>query len=191
MAIPIIDSIINLITGPIDTVLKRKLKDKNLQMELKHELEMEIMKAPIKELELFEKRVLAEIEHPNWLRDSVRPIVTYTCWALYCYVKVITVYVVTKVYLPLLTKLTETSSENILYHLPRIKEILTEFIASIFTVYDLYIMLTILGFWFGSKLLERTIDKITKTGGIASVFMGLKEGIAGTIKKVNGTQRKG
>jgi hypothetical protein len=186
MAIPIIDSIINFISGPIDTVLKKKLKDKNKEMELKHEIEMAILKAPVQQLELFEKRVLAEIENPNWFRDAVRPVVTYTCWALYCYVKIVTVYVVTKVYLPLLTKMTESSSENILFHLPRIKEILAEFIASIFTIYDLYIMLTILGFWFGSKLLERTIDKITKTGGIASVFMGLKEGIAGTIKKDNG-----
>jgi len=175
----ILGSVFGFISKPLDTVLKRVIKDKNLQMQMKHELEMELMKMPFEQMKLFEKRVVTEYEHPNLLRDAVRPVITYCCWGLYMYIKIVTVWALSNLYFPAINTLAQSGT---IENLPQTKSLVGEFIESIFTQYDLYIILTILGFWFGSKLFERVIDKVGKTGGLASFFMGLKKGDNGLYK---------
>jgi len=179
MAIPILSEILKIINGPVNTVIDRLVPDKNKAAEMKHELEKELMRIPAEQALAFERRVTAEYEHPNWLRDSVRPVVTYCAFGLYFTIKVITVWVLTSIYIPALQA---TAKAADLASIAQVKGLLSEYIASVFTMYDFYLLLTIFGFWFGSKLLERVIDKIGKTGGLASIFLGLKQGVTNIYK---------
>lgn len=170
----IIESILGFISKPLDTVLKAFLPDKKQQDKFKHELNKLLLTLPFKEREMFEKRLQIEAQHPNLLRDAVRPIITYCAWAWYMTYKSIVLYIITKAYLPMLIKLSTGEAETIYKNVGKINELLREYASHIFTTADLYILLTILGFWFGSKMLERVVDKYAKTGGIFSMF-GMKQ----------------
>lgn len=177
----IVSGILGFISKPLETVLDKLLPNKEQKDQFKHEFQMAILNLPMEERKMFETRVLKEIENPNMLRDAVRPIITYVSFALYTYVKITTIYFLTKIYFPLLEKMTDGPIQDVYANLDNIKEMLNEFIRGIFTEWDVYIFLTILGFWFGSKLLERTIDKVAKTGGVAGVFMGIKKGFLSSV----------
>ena len=165
-----IGSILGFFSKPLDTVLKKKLKDVNKVEEFKHEIAMEVMRLPFQERMAFEKRLQLEAQHPNLLRDSVRPIITYCAWAFYMVYKFITLDIMTKAFKPLMYKLTEGTPEQVFQNIDKIRNIMNDYSGTIFTDADLYILLTILGFWFGSKLFERVIDTTAKTGGIRAFF---------------------
>jgi hypothetical protein len=118
----------------------------------------------------FEKRVQLEAEHANWFRDAVRPLITYCAWLFYMVYKFITLWIMTKAYLPILDKLSSGTPDQVHSNLDKIKAMLSDYAGNIFTDADLYILLTILGFWFGSKMFERVIDKASKVGGVRALF---------------------
>jgi len=171
----ILETIFGFITKPLQTVLERKVKDVNLQMEIEKELKLEMMQIPFEEKKLFEQRVTTEYQHPSLLRDAVRPIITYCSWALYMYVKFATVYILSKIYFPMLLKLVNEPVDIVFQNTDKIKSLLSEFVTSIFTEYDLYVILIILGFWFGSRTLDHVIEKFAKTGGIKATIFGYKD----------------
>jgi len=173
----LLDTIFGFLTKPLNTVLKRTIPDVSVRDKIKHELNLELIKMPFEEKMAFEKRLQMEAEHPNLLRDSVRPVITYICFGIYSYVKLVTIYYLSKIYFPMLDKMTHGPIDHIWTNLDKIKSLLTEFVRSLFTESDFYILLVVLGFWFSSKLFERVIDKVAKTGGIAGLFMGLKKGM--------------
>jgi len=169
MTIPIIGSILSFISKPLDTVLDKLLPDKEAKDAAKAELEMELLKLPFEEKMAFEKRVLAEAEHPNWLRDAVRPIITYCAWFTYMFIKGVVIYTLAKVYIPVMLAI-KASLEN----LGQLKTLLSEFVGQAFTLWDFYILMGILTFWFGPKAFERVVDKFASTGGLKSIFFGKK-----------------
>jgi hypothetical protein len=165
-----LSSIFGFISKPLDTVLKKLLPDKTQREKLKHELEMELIRLPAQERMAFEKRIQLEIEHPNWFRDAVRPLITYCAWLFYMVYKFITLWIMTKAYLPVLDKLSSGTPDQVYTNIDKIKAMLGEYAENIFTDADLYILLTILGFWFGSKMFERIIDTSGRVGGIRTFF---------------------
>ena len=165
-------TILGFISKPLQSVLDKIIPDKNKQKEFNHELNMAVLNAGTDEMKLFAQRLIAEIKNPSFLRDAVRPIITYAAFGLYAYIKTVVVYVATKVYLPLITTALKGSPEQVYTNLPHIKGLLTEFKEAVFTEFDFYLLLTILSFWFGGKLLERFTEKVTGAGGVRALVFG-------------------
>jgi len=163
----LLGGILGFISKPLQSVLDKLLPDKTKQAEFKHLLEMALLKMPFQVRMAFEKRVLAEMQHPQWFRDLVRPIITFCAWFTYMFVKGVVVYVLCRTYVPAILAV-DPSMDN----LPVIKGMLDQFVTSVFTVADFYIVMLILGFWFGPKAFERVIDKFASTGGIRQLFIG-------------------
>lgn len=167
----ILGSIFGFISKPLEIVLAKVLPDKAARDAAVHELEMELLKLPFEERMAFEKRVLAEMQHPNWLRDAVRPIITYCSWFTYMFIKGVVIYSLSRIYIPAMLKVEPTIS-----NLGVISNMLEDFVSQIFTSADFYILMGILSFWFGSKAFERVVDKFAQTGGIKNIFFGKKNG---------------
>ena len=168
----IASAILGFISKPLDTVLDKLLVDKDQKEKFKHEIELETLKAGEEQGMALENRLLAEIHHPNWLRDSVRPVITYASYSLYAGIKAVTIYVITRVYYPLLMNMLKGTPEEVYGRLDKIKALLREYTQTTFTAFDFYLLLTIFGFWFGSKLIERFVEKTARTGGIKGLIMG-------------------
>ena len=167
----LVKPISDIFTKTLDKIAVDKTKKVELEFAFKTAIEQFFHETGM----AFEKRVLAEIENPNWFRDAVRPIITYCAWALYMTVKVVTVYYVTKIYMPMM-KAAETASESL--------ELLAGYREAIFNEWDVWILICIIGFWFGPKAVERlyrtgkqAID--TKTGGIIGKVKGWLGGKGG------------
>jgi len=171
----IIQTILSLISKPLTTVVERLIPDKTKQEEFKHEFNMTVLQEAAENEKQFSERLIAEIQHPNILRDAVRPIITYFSFGLYAYIKITVVYVASKVYIPLITNLLTGNTETVYQKLPEIKGILSEFSVAIFSEFDFYLLLTIFTFWFGGKLLERFTEKATGNGGIRALLFGIKD----------------
>jgi len=168
-AIPILGTILGFLTEPISKVIDKLIPDVNKAKEMKHEIEKALMTIPFEQYKLFEQRVAAEMANPNFLRDAVRPVITYCAWGTYMYIKGTVIYVLSKTYVPAMLEV-EPTIEN----LPVIKDMASEFVTSMFTTADFYIIMGILAFWFGPKAFERVVDKFANTGGIKSIFLGNK-----------------
>lgn len=164
--------VLGFLGGPITELIKRYVPDKNKQKEFDQEFRMTVLDSAISNSKAFADRLLAEIQHPNWLRDSVRPIITYFAFGVYAYGKVTTIYICTSVYVPLMQEMLKGTPKEVYGRLPHIKPLLVEFQKAIFTEFDFYVLLTILSFWFGSKLLERFTEKVTGAGGIRALVFG-------------------
>lgn len=167
-----ISAIMGFLSKPLTTVLERLIPNKTKQKEFEHEFKMEVLNEASFKGKAFAKRLIAEIQHPNWLRDSVRPVITYCAWALYAYIKITVVYVASKVYLPLMFSMLEGSATDVYARLETIKTLLQEFRDTVFTEFDFYLLLTILTFWFGGKLIERFTNQVTGQGGIKALILG-------------------
>ena len=163
LPIPIIGSIIEIFSKGIDKLIP----DVNERERLKHEMQKFLIELPFEQWKLFEARLLAEIQNPVWYRDIVRPFITFSSWALYCYVKWMVISTLHAVYVPILAAIPKTP-ENVM----EIKLLLAEYITSIFTWYDLMIITGILGFWFGPKAFERVIEKFSNLKSIKSAMLG-------------------
>lgn len=137
------------VTEVINKVIDKAVPDADKRLEAKHEAQMELLALQDRESKDFAKRVLAEIQHPNWFRDAVRPIVTYSAWALYMFVKVVTVYMVTVVYWPMM-KMLATAGQ-----IKELIDALKQYRELVFSEWDVWILLCIIGFWFGPKAIER------------------------------------
>lgn len=171
----IFGAVMGFISKPLTTVLERVIPDKNLRMQIDHELSMEVLKEAADKGKDFANRVIEEMKHPNWMRDAVRPIVTYASFGLYTYIKTMVVYVASKVYIPLIVVMLDGTPAQVYQRLDKIKELLSEFSRVVFTEFDFYLLLTVLSFWFGGKLLERFTEKVTQTGGIKGLLFGGKQ----------------
>lgn len=169
-----ISMILGFIAKPFTTVIERLIPDKNKQAEAKQQFELEVLKQVGEQGKQFEQRILAEIQHPNWMRDAVRPIITYFSFFLYAYIKITIVVVTTKMYYPLLVSL-EKATASMEVKLTAIRGLLGEYTAAIFTEFDFYLLLTVFSFWFGGKLLERVSSQMTGTGGLKGFLFGLKD----------------
>ena len=167
-----IQSILGFISSPVKQLIKQLVPDKNRQKELESQFNMAVLEKAANEGEAFSKRLIAEIKNPSFLRDAVRPIITYCAFGLYTYIKGTVVYVATKVYLPLISLSLEGTPKEVYARLPHIKGLLGEFKDAIFTEFDFYLLLTILSFWFGGKLLERFAEKVTGSGGVKALIFG-------------------
>ena len=175
MAFPLLGlagAVFSFLKDPVMDLIKRFVPDKSKQQEFEHEFKMTVMNIAAEKGRDFTKRVIAEMEHPNWLRDAVRPIITYFAFGLYAYIKIIVVWVTTKIYLPMLSQLTTGSAADVYSRLPQIRVTLKEFMSATFSELDFYLLLTIFSFWFGSKALERVMDKVASTGGIKAFIGG-------------------
>ena len=170
----IFGAITGFISKPLTVVLERLVPDKNLQKQINHEFNMEVLKEAAEQGKDFAKRIIAEMEHPNWLRDAVRPVVTYASFGLYMYLKIMVVYVASKVYIPLILLMLNGTPQEVYGRLDSIRGLLDEFSRVVFTEFDFYLLLTVLSFWFGGKLLERFTEKVTNTGGIRGLILGAK-----------------
>lgn len=163
MGLPIIGPILDIIHKGIDKIIP----DANEKQRLKHEMQKYLLELPMEQWKRFEKRVALEVQHPLWYRDAVRPTITFTAWAMYCYIKVTVIYYVSKIYIPLLSAI-EATQENI----PILKTMLADYVGSLFTWYDLMIISGILGFWFGPKAFERVVEKFSNMKDIKTLFLG-------------------
>ena len=177
----------SLLAGLVDPITKLFTKgldklaaDKNKKLEVEAELKLGLAALLNQEGMAFEKRVLKEYDNPNWFRDAVRPIITYTAWGLYCFVKGMTIYIATKVYFPMLQLLTSGTAQEVYGRATEIKALLKEYIAAIWTEWDVYILISIVVFWFGPKAFERLQrtgkaiikNKLGTTGGLVNIVKG-------------------
>jgi len=167
-----IGTILGFVSGPVKQLIKQLVPDKNRQKELEANFNMAVLEKAANEGESFSKRLIAEIKNPSILRDAVRPIITYAAFGLYSSIKGMVVYVSTKIYLPLILSLLEGTPKEVYSRLDQIKGLLKEYQEAVFTEFDFYLLLTILSFWFGGKLLERFTEKVTGAGGIRALVFG-------------------
>jgi len=170
-----LDTILGFVSRPLTAVLERVVPDKNLQKQIEHEFGMEVLQQSGSVVKQFNQRLIAEIKNPSWLRDAVRPIITYAAFGLYAYVKLITVWVATKVYIPLINHALDGPAKDVYARLYDIKSLLHDFTAAVFTEFDFYLLLTVFTFWFGGKLIERFAEKATGSGGIRALLFGSKK----------------
>jgi hypothetical protein len=169
-----LDTILGFVSRPLTAVIERLVPDKNLQKQIEHEFGLEVLKQSGDVVKQFNQRLIAEIKNPSFLRDAVRPLITYASFGLYAYIKVVTVWVATKVYLPLINHALIGKPEAVYERLHHIKSLLHDFTAAVFTEFDFYLLLTVFTFWFGGKLIERFAEKATGGGGIRSLLFGSK-----------------
>lgn len=167
ISIPIISGIINIVNGAIDKIFP----DATKKAEMKHEFKKYLLEMPFEQWKLFNQRVITEYQNPCWFRDIVRPIVTFSAWGIYLYIKIIIIYFVSKFYIPMLEAI-EPTIEN----LPILLTHLHNFVATLFTWYDLSIISGILAFWFGPKAFERITEKLAGVKNMKSLFMGNDNG---------------
>ncbi|MCJ9428704.1 3TM-type holin [Kordiimonas marina] len=73
MGIPILDTILDVIKEPLD----RLIPDKNAKQQFEHELEMQVLKAGLGQMEINK----AEAEHPSVFVAGWRPAVGWVCAA--------------------------------------------------------------------------------------------------------------
>lgn len=71
MGIPILDTILGVVKGPLDKLVP----DKNQKAEFKHQLEMEILRTGLAQMEVNK----AEAEHPSVFVAGWRPCVGWVC----------------------------------------------------------------------------------------------------------------
>ena len=155
MAAPLLGMLVKPISELVGKVLDKIGVDKNKKLEAMVILKNGLINFLTLKSVLFEQRVMKEYDNPNWFRDAVRPIITYTAWAVYIWVKGITIVVATKIYYPMLMKLTSGEPEVVYARATEVKSLLTEYLSTIFTKFDVYLLGIILTFWFGGKVLER------------------------------------
>ncbi|TNE60813.1 MAG: hypothetical protein EP335_17390 [Alphaproteobacteria bacterium] len=73
MGIPILDTLLDVVKGPLDKLIP----DKNARQAFEHELEMEILKAGLGQMEINK----AEAAHPSIFVAGWRPFVGWVCGA--------------------------------------------------------------------------------------------------------------
>ncbi len=71
MALPILDTILGVIKGPLDKLIP----DKGQKAEFKHELEMEILRTGLAQMEINK----TEAQHPSVLVAGWRPFIGWVC----------------------------------------------------------------------------------------------------------------
>ena len=182
--------LLNLVAGPIidgiNNIIDKFVPDAGDKLKAKTEVQLETLRIVSEQEGAFEKRVLAEIQKPNWLRDSVRPVITYFSFGLYAFIKSITVYFYSLVYFPILQELTSGTTQQIWDNLKQVQTILKDFSSAIFTEWDFWLLLTVFTFWFGGKLLERAkqagIVGVKEKSGFLSQLVGKVWGNSGEEK---------
>ncbi len=152
--------IITAATGAFGKVLDKFAGDKISESELekiKLEGEIELNKS-LRDSEVsFNDRVKMEMStkvNPivDTIRGLVRPTITAAFSGLYFYVKYNILVALNKAYEAAIAAAT-TPQEHI--------EAAREFAINAFTMFDFMCLITILTFWFGGKLLERYVEKMT------------------------------
>lgn len=180
MAIPLIGALVEPLSRLFEKGLDKIAADKDTKLKLKHEFDYGVEQFLHEEGMAFEQRVRAELDNPNWFRDAVRPIITYTAWGLYCFVKAITIYIATKIYLPMLMLLAKGSAQEVFGRSAEIRALLNEYVAAIWNEWDVYILISIIVFWFGPKAFERLRrtgkqvigKKVAMAGGLVNMVKG-------------------
>jgi len=71
MGIPVIDTLLDIVKGPLDKLVP----DKNQKKRFRHELEMEILKAGLGQMEINK----AEAQHPSVFVAGWRPFIGWVC----------------------------------------------------------------------------------------------------------------
>lgn len=179
MAIPLIGALVEPLSRLFEKGLDKIAADKDTKLKLKHEFEYGVEQFLHEEGMAFEQRVRAELDSPNWFRDAVRPIITYTAWGLYCFVKAITIYIATKVYFPMLLLLTKGTAQEVFGRAAEVRALLQEYVLAIWSEWDVYILISIVVFWFGPKAFER----LRRTGKqVIQNKVGMVGGLVNTIK---------
>lgn len=83
-------------------------------------------------------------------RGLVRPVITYSAWGFYCWTKWVLVKALHKWYL---AAIAVPEADTL--------ALTKEFVFSAFTWYDFIILSTIIGFWFGDRMLTRYVARAT------------------------------
>jgi hypothetical protein len=147
----------------ISTVLNRLLPPEKMSEKERAELDQEMEKLRVfyenrieeraaESEKLFEQRVTAQYANPKWYRDIVRPIITLGWSGFYGWMK----YKI----------ITVSLSDGFQY--PGDME-------AVFNGYDAMVGLTIIGFWFGPKMVERLMGKGNFLKGLFNLVPGVKK----------------
>lgn len=109
----------------------------------------------------FNERIKAEMSTKinivvDTIRGLVRPIITFAITGFYGWVKYILVSALHRAF--------ESAMQvpSIQADADKQVQLAVEFAKNAFTVYDFMLLTTVLTFWFGGKLLERYVEKMTK-----------------------------
>lgn len=181
MAIPLLGTLVEPISRLFEKGLDKIAVDKNIKLQVMSALKQAFALYEHEEGMAFEARVAKEYDKPNWFRDAVRPIITYTAWGLYCFVKVITIYIATRIYFPMLLLLTNGSAQEVYGRAAEVRTLLKEYILAIWNEWDVWILVAIIAFWFGPKAFERLKrtgkqvieNKTSMVGGLVNTVKGL------------------
>lgn len=174
MAIPLLGALVEPVTRLVEKTLDKIAVDKNVKLQVMSAVKISLERFVHEEGMAFEERVMAELDKPNWFRDAVRPIITYTAWGLYCFIKGITIYIATKVYFPMLLLLTKGTAQEVFGRSSEIRALLSEYVLAIWSEWDVWILVSIVMFWFGPKAFER----LRRTG---KQVIGQKDSMVGGL----------
>lgn len=109
----------------------------------------------------FNERIKAEMSTKiniivDTIRGMVRPIITFAITGFYGWVKYILVTALHRAFEAAM------AVPSIQADADKQVQLAVEFAKNAFTIYDFLLLTTVLTFWFGGKLLERYVEKMTK-----------------------------